>query len=766
MLRRLITSRPLEILFFLVGLLVFTIDYFTEVSYTVNDVLENATRDDSHVRFNNSSVHHSSEHNNNAGYNRSIRLPGIIQAGVQKSGSSALSDFLHRAGICLSRPHPTSEETEMKEVHFFDQKSLFEKGVNFYSDLFAHCENTTLAMDGTPNTFQYPKRVRDIYDSVSKDASEKLKIIIVVREPVARELSRYNHNLHKCHSESGCSSEQHNSEMLKQVGNGTEFRTFSEYIDFKYKHYTNFGELKVGKMSTESFYGDVFEEWLQYFDRRQILVLSYDELKHNEQSFLNRVVSFLELKANQAMIQGGTDRINAMDGNEKVELPSCDVQEKLSEAFSPSTKKFYKLMDSVKGKPPMEQNPFPRFILSSCTNDASDVVDTAEQYAPSGQELQSSSSDTSMVNFLSFDLGGSGLRVLGLSLSDNPSESRAKIAKPNGNQVNLGYAPGNNTVDWVERVISENFPFKSRKDWPAFAFSGSGNTYKLFGRREHESVAELVKHNTFDIACADVTDEVPSYAENIKVWCKQWHSPNKVLGFSRGMHNDFKGSSKDGRAHFEGARARLEEMYSVPNDMPGSGASPFVFVNWGLGTGQTIGWTRDIDSTYDPTMNKTASAAPQILSGRRVSHALSSEPKDRTHEITVKMPKSVLDKHISLDLDGWSKPMQEPLPFWMIFDGAVWLNPSVSNRDIKDIYKSFFSNQVMNAINSGKLPKPHAMVFSGGQQDHFGIAELVQTILEKQGIASIAGYHEGVHCGIVRLSYPQSKISCQFNIAS
>ena len=126
-----------------------------------------------------------------------VHLPRILLAGVQKSGSTALSDFVHRAGACLSRPDP-SQEKEEKEVHFFDNNIMYMKGIDYYSKLFAHCKNMSVAVDATPETFLFPRRVKEVYDLAGKRALEELKIIIVVREPVARELSLYNHLADAC----------------------------------------------------------------------------------------------------------------------------------------------------------------------------------------------------------------------------------------------------------------------------------------------------------------------------------------------------------------------------------------------------------------------------------------------------------------------------------------------------------------------------------------------------------------------------------------
>ena len=239
---------------------------------------------------------------------------------------------------------------------------------------------------------------------------------------------------------------------------------------------------------------------------------------------------------------------------------------------------------------------------------------------------------------------------------------------------------------------------------------------------------------------------------------QEWRPAHEVMKLDK--IQSFRGSYMDGTAHFEGARSRLEHLYSAPrND-----TSPFVFVTWGLGTGHTIHWTSD--TSYYPSTHKTASYKPNLMEG--ISRLISSQPVDHTHEIMVDIPPSIEDQGIVLELDtgegnsGWTQSLKGPLPFWLILNGDMWKNPSISHRIMQDIYRHFFSQQVLPKIKTGELPKPTAMVFSGGQQDNFGIAEILRETLGKEGIDSIGGFLGGVHCGTIRLSYPNSHVDCNF----
>uniref|UniRef100_A0A7S4JMQ5 Sulfotransferase domain-containing protein n=1 Tax=Odontella aurita TaxID=265563 RepID=A0A7S4JMQ5_9STRA len=309
---------------------------------------------------------------------REIRLPQILLAGVQKSGSTALAEFLARAGVCFSRANHSHQE---KEVHFFDHEEAYSKGVHFYSQKFAHCKNLTLAADATPNTFGFPLHVKNTYELAGKKALETLKIIVVLREPVARELSWYNHRLYKTCSSDGTDNlcRKNGTKLFKQDESGSRFHTFPAYADMiidkisKITKFTRAVHPPPTSMHEDMFgdmfglYGDILETWFQHFDRKRILLLSYDELKRNEQSFLQRVFSFLELEVDPALIEHGTSSMNTLRSVSKLKFPPCDIQERLSKAFLPSNEKFFRMLDQEEEGPSMEQRPFPRFRLSNCT---------------------------------------------------------------------------------------------------------------------------------------------------------------------------------------------------------------------------------------------------------------------------------------------------------------------------------------------------------------------------------------------------------------
>lgn len=188
--------------------------------------------------------------------------------------------------------------------------------------------------------------------------------------------------------------------------------------------------------------------------------------------------------------------------------------------------------------------------------------------------------------FISFDLGGSGLKAMQFIVSDSEDDGlETKQVAPVGDEVNLGRIPLNsNPNEWLKEALRDKF---SLKEWTEadYGFSGPKNTFKLFDKQENEAIKILVQSGNLESVCKDIVEDVPSWAQDTTVWCKEWYNADEVLGLTDdfGPRQHYLGSFGDGNAHFEGARASLELM-----ELPVTSDKPFVFVSLALGTGESL----------------------------------------------------------------------------------------------------------------------------------------------------------------------------------
>ncbi|CAJ0938015.1 unnamed protein product, partial [Mesorhabditis belari] len=103
------------------------------------------------------------------------RFPSAIIIGVKKAGTRALLEFL-RLNQKIHAPGP--------EVHFFDKN--YEKGLEWYRNQMPETTWNEVTIEKSPAYFvskSAPERIRQM--------NPKMKLIVVVRDPVTRAISDY-----------------------------------------------------------------------------------------------------------------------------------------------------------------------------------------------------------------------------------------------------------------------------------------------------------------------------------------------------------------------------------------------------------------------------------------------------------------------------------------------------------------------------------------------------------------------------------------------
>lgn len=279
-------------------------------------------------------------------------LPNVLIIGAQKAGTTTLSNYLFSdRSICGPTIFPGEPTYYRKEVHFFDNKARFSKGLTFYSKRFQHCANSKYILEATPDLEMWASRVNETYSLYGNSLLSELKVIFTLREPISRELSSYNHmvNLHYSGS---------NFSWIKPIhSEDGSVMNFTEYVNKRVLKDINGGSSRIH-------YKKWLNDWMTIIPRKNILVLSYDELKSDPDSYVRRVRKFLALPPHGKGHQLG--RANSKESSFKVLIPPCSVQEILRKKTEQLNDELYKFLEDNEC-PEMEQRPFPKFVLSECT---------------------------------------------------------------------------------------------------------------------------------------------------------------------------------------------------------------------------------------------------------------------------------------------------------------------------------------------------------------------------------------------------------------
>ena len=321
------------------------------------------------------------------GKNTTKVIPNVLLVGAQKAGTTSLAEWLFQTRqVCRPQVfHPEPTLPYNKEVHFFDAR--FGGGIDFYSHRYKHCytsnDETVLALDATPDYLDQAQRIRSFYDEhVGRNVTDlNLKILIILREPTSRELSLYNHLVNeylefKTESESSKPSSSSSWTEMILKDDGQTIMTFDEHVEQHLLPCLKPGYQPRKKSPNTLFssacytkkggYAPLIKEWFNLFDRSQILVLSYDELKNNPNKLLERVSTFLELEFGEGSMRPPLTKENTQSSsNTKVNRPTCIAQEKLVRVFAPWNEDLYSVLETHTGLS-IEQQPFPHFQLGNC----------------------------------------------------------------------------------------------------------------------------------------------------------------------------------------------------------------------------------------------------------------------------------------------------------------------------------------------------------------------------------------------------------------
>lgn len=287
-----------------------------------------------------------------------VGLPNLLLIGSMKGGSTAVSVWLVKQGVCNGEVFAGEPQYYAKEMTFFDNPDRYSRGKLFYTKHYEHCtkKNATWIMDATPGTVLHPDKVYDTYKD--EPNLRDLKIIFTIREPISRELSMYNHyRLIHSRNPHNVTLDWLNYFMTNPDDGST--RTFPDFVEN-----VTLAKLNITKsQSSIAHYAMHLKRWFSLFDPTQILLLSYEHeikpgapAKQRIQQFLDDDTSF-----SPEALAGPFPTANTGDDSKfKVSHINCSVVERLRPFLDEFHKELYDLLATTP-RPPMEIRPWPEF---------------------------------------------------------------------------------------------------------------------------------------------------------------------------------------------------------------------------------------------------------------------------------------------------------------------------------------------------------------------------------------------------------------------
>lgn len=160
---------------------------------------------------------------------------------------------------CL-REHPEISLPTLKEIHFFNKNYNYKKGIETYRKYYNHCLGNKITGEFTPEYIKSPLCALRIHKHFPNT-----KIIACLRNPVDKIYSEYR--AHK-----------------KKKTRLSIYKNFEEAI------------MKDSTLIREAFYYKQLRHYYRLFQKQNILILIYEEIKKKPIEFLTKIYNFFALE--------------------------------------------------------------------------------------------------------------------------------------------------------------------------------------------------------------------------------------------------------------------------------------------------------------------------------------------------------------------------------------------------------------------------------------------------------------------------------------
>jgi hypothetical protein len=264
----------------------------------------------------------------------SIRKVNLFILGAQKCGTTTLFHNL--------KTHPKIHAGNKKEMHHFSLESNYQQGEVYYHQQYGDMNKTndySYIIDSSPIYIYIPHCANRIYTY-----NNKVKLVVLLREPIERAYSawhmyqRFNHwgneqkhqFLKNREFSNRCEQDQKNAEYFLKLLWAKKFPSFESMVEEDLRN-IQFENISFIGLVNRGLYIQQILNYLKYFKRNQIYILSSAALLADKQLQLQRIFNFLEIE------QPDWEMFDLKDygiGSYQPKIPQ-PVKGKLNEFFHP-----------------------------------------------------------------------------------------------------------------------------------------------------------------------------------------------------------------------------------------------------------------------------------------------------------------------------------------------------------------------------------------------------------------------------------------------
>lgn len=208
----------------------------------------------------------------------------FIIVGAPKAGTTSLAAYLGESPQIYIPPE--------KEIPYFLHTRMQEKGWDWYfNTYFHHADPRLLWGTSTPQYMIYPETFKQI-----KETLPDVKIIVTLRDPVARLISHFD--------------------MVTRFG--AEKRSLNEAVEDQLLHIDHYRGTpyndKTGKYIAIGEYGRILHMLYQHFDRGEVLVVDFNDIRQDAQQVVGCICDFLDI---ESFVPGNLTTVRMKGGSRK-----------------------------------------------------------------------------------------------------------------------------------------------------------------------------------------------------------------------------------------------------------------------------------------------------------------------------------------------------------------------------------------------------------------------------------------------------------------
>lgn len=335
--------------------------------------------------------------------------PLMYMIGVQKSATTSLFKAIQSAGIVCGATWFDVHDNFYKEAHYFDRDMYFDENneaaaavtyTKLYKTDDKHCKGNSF-MDATPayaSNMDVPARMKSTIPSLVRSQA---KLIIILREPIARDLSQYN-MLKGTWVALTTKTNNLNVGNVQKLFCQDATESFPSYREgvacmLKLHHdvcsqastgpgdaYSRCGASRehiaagVHNRLADGFYSAQIAEYEAAFSRNQLLVVGFENLIADQTTYLESIAAFLGVTNARRLHKMPSDNTaGAFPG--KVTKIDCATRDALKKIYDPWNAKLYSALEASRaaGLAPPDEQELGTFPDVECNTDDSETFTLA-----------------------------------------------------------------------------------------------------------------------------------------------------------------------------------------------------------------------------------------------------------------------------------------------------------------------------------------------------------------------------------------------------